>query len=286
MSTTTAVTKYQPKEIVATRAKLRDLVTSDAMRDAVKSVAPSHCDPSRLLRMAITAASRNTRLLECTQESILKALIEAGTLGLDCSGLLGRGYLVPYKNRMLSAKAKATVYEAQFQAGYLGLCDLARRDPSVVTLYPKAVYSSDEFEYEEGLEPRLVHKPDLSSEANQCKETLRLVYAVCVFTEGFRQAQVMTIAEVERHRQRSRAANEGPWATDYIAMAMKTVVRQLCKFIPQTPEMVRAATLDEVEWKAPDETEQTVLDHLDQAEEIYGEAEQQSPDAEPVDNGG
>jgi recombinational DNA repair protein RecT len=56
---------------------------------------------------------------------------------------------------------------------------------------------------------------------------------------------VMTRREVEKHRDRSATRGSGPWVTDYEAMALKTVLRKLCKFLPASVELKRAVELDE-----------------------------------------
>lgn len=229
--------KYEANALILGARTLKGLVLSKSFQASLARIAPKHISAERIACMAITAASRNPRLLECTQESVLKSLLESGSLGLDCSGLLGRGYLIPYKNGNLSRDMGRPVYEAQFQAGYLGLCDLARRSGEVVFVEGKAVYSADKFDYEEGSNPRIVHKPSLDPKAVKTQATLQFVYARAKLKGGEQQFRVMTLAEVENHRQRSRAKDSGPWVSDFVAMAIKTVIRQLCKFLPQSPEL-------------------------------------------------
>jgi len=60
-------------------------------------------------------------------------------------------YLIPYKNK--------GTYECQFQIGYKGLIDLAYRNGQMQTIQAQSVYENDYFEYEFGLEPKLVHRP-------------------------------------------------------------------------------------------------------------------------------
>lgn len=252
--------KFEQNSIIGTQSTLKSLVLENpSIQKALRRLAPKHLNAERLARMVLTAASRNPTLLQCTQASMLKSVIEASTLGLDCSGLLGRGYLVPYKNGSLSRAAGHDVYEAQFMPGYLGLCDLARRSNEIARVEGHAVFDGDVFEYEEGLNQKLVHKPSL--DANQEREvrvvvtdykqglsrvegSLKFVYAIAVYKDGGKQFVVMSVAEVERHRQRSRAKNSGPWVTDYVAMAIKTAIRQLCKWIPQSPELAKAMTIE------------------------------------------
>jgi recombination protein RecT len=74
---------------------------------------------------------------------------------------------------------------------------------------------------------------------------LRFVYAVAKLKDGGVQFDVMSRAEVDGIRARSKSADNGPWVTDYAAMALKTVVRRLFKFLPVSIEIQQAVTLDE-----------------------------------------
>ena len=186
---------------------------------------PRHLTPERLARVAITAISRNPRLLECTRESLALALIEAGQLGLEPNGIMGQAYLVPYFN------GKTKKYEAQFQIGYRGLIDLARRSGEVTKVEARVAREGDYFEYEYGLTPKLVHRPDPSG-----KGEITHVYAIAWLRGSDPIFEVMTREEVEKVRRRSKAADDGPWITDYEAMARKTVVKRLCKYLPLSPE--------------------------------------------------
>jgi recombination protein RecT len=65
------------------------------------------------------------------------------------------------------------------------------------------------------------------------------------FKDGTKQSDVMTLAEINAVRKRSRAGGEGPWVTDYAEMAKKTVFRRLSKWLTLSPEVADA--LDKVE---------------------------------------
>lgn len=186
---------------------------------------PKHLTPERLARVAITAISSNPRLLECTRESLALALIEAGQLGLEPNGVMGQAYLVPYFN------GKTKKYEAQFQVGYRGLIDLARRSGEIAKIEARAVREGDEFSYEYGLRPSLVHRPDPTTQGE-----ITHVYAIAWLRDAEPIFEVMTREQVEAIRRRSKAADSGPWVTDYESMARKTVVKRLAKYLPLSPE--------------------------------------------------
>ena len=72
-------------------------------------------------------------------------------LGLEPNTPLGQAYLIPY-----TVKGVPTV---QFQIGYKGLIDLAYRSGEIESIQAHVVYENDSFDFNYGLEPKLMHKP-------------------------------------------------------------------------------------------------------------------------------
>jgi recombination protein RecT len=196
-------------------------------KQAVASRLPSHIDPDRFIRIAVTAAAKNPKILDCSRDSILMSIYQACELGLEPGGALGEGYLVPYGNT------------CQFIPGYRGLISLARRSGQIISIEAHAVYEVDEFVVEFGLEPKLIHKPTLKTERGE----VTAFYAIARIVGGGIQHDYMTKADVDAIRKRSRAASSGPWVTDYNEMGKKTVIRRLFKSLPVSVELCRALEL-------------------------------------------
>ena len=201
-------------------ATLKDLL--DKAKTSIAAVLPKHLTPDRLIKVALVACSRTPKLLECTPSSVLQSVMTAAELGLDPSGALGSAYLVPYGNT------------CTLIVGYRGLIDLARRSGEIESIEAHLVHAADLFVCEFGLNPRLVHTPDFDVED---RGPVRLVYAVAKLKGGGYQVEVMSFAEIERIRKRSKAGNSGPWVTDWNEMARKTVVRRICKYLPLSVEV-------------------------------------------------
>jgi len=208
--------------LAARREALRDLLKDPYVRESLKAVAAKHLTPERVTKMVLLAVSRQPLLLQCTKESILKAAMTSAELGLDCSGTLGRAYLVPYRNN------KTNTYECQFIAGYQGLKELALRNSSVIKIEAHTVHEKDVFEIEYGLHQKLCHRPCLDAD----KGKVKAAYAFAELQNGSALVEVMSVSEINKIRQRSKAKDSGPWATDYSEMARKTTVRRLCKYLP------------------------------------------------------
>ena len=203
------------------------------MGPAIRQALPRHLDPDRIGRIALTALRRNAALAACDPSSFLGAVLSAAQLGLEVNTPLGHAYLVPYKS------------ECTLVVGYQGMLELARRSGEIRAIYAHAVRDGDHFGWELGLEPRLEHRP--SDDPGRHKRDITHVYAVARLKDGEPIFTVLSRAEVESYRDRSRARSSGPWVTDYEAMALKTAVRRLFRWLPRSAEMARADALGHAE---------------------------------------
>lgn len=201
------------------------------MEPAFKQALPKQISPDRFARIAMTAVRNNPALQKCNPASFLAALMHSAQLGLEPNTPLGQAYLIPYGN------------EVQFQIGYPGLLTLAYRTGEYKQIYAMQVYAGDEFEYEFGLEPKLVHKPSGTPTGEPPH-----YYAVYRLVNGGYGFAVMSRQEVEQHRDRfSPSAKRGksPWVTDFDAMALKTVLKKALKYAPKSVEFASAISSDE-----------------------------------------
>jgi len=200
---------------------------------------PKHVTADRLARVALTEVRKNPALERCDQASFLGALMTCAQLGLEPGGPLGHAYLVPFENR------KKGVMEVQFIVGYRGMIDLARRSGQIISIEARPVYEGDTFEVSFGLESNLRHIPDFDNPNRVQPDKLRFVYAVAKLKDGGIQFDVMSRREVEAVRAQSRADTSGPWVTHFEAMALKTVLRRLFKWLPISVELATAIEADE-----------------------------------------
>jgi recombination protein RecT len=205
----------------------------------IQMALPRHITADRLIRVALTSVQKNPKLLECDKISLLGAIVQAAQLGLEPDGITGLVYLVPFWN------SKKKISEVQLMIGYKGLMNLARRSGEIGAIEARLVFQKDRFTYVLGLRPVLEHYPyDGSDDAGE----MIYGYAIAHFKDGSTpQFEVMTKAQIDKHRNRSMAKDSGPWVTDYEEMARKTVVRKLLKYTPSSIEIQRAIALDEHE---------------------------------------
>lgn len=209
----------------------------EAAKTRLLDVAPKHLTPERLIRIAVAATSRSPKLLACSRESILLAVMEAAQLGLEAGSPLGHAYLVPFSNR------KNQKLEAVLVVGYKGLIELARRGGQVSSCEARVVYAKDAFECEYGLKPILTHKPYWGDDRGQPKATYAIIRLVDPSAEPI--TDVMSVGEIEAVRRRSPSGDSGPWITDWAEMARKTVLRRALKYAPMSPAIAEAIARDE-----------------------------------------
>ena len=193
---------------------------------------PKHMSVERVCRIALTEFRKTPLLMECEPMSFIAAVMVASQLGLEI-GILGSAYIVPFKNM------KKGIVECNFIPGYRGLIDLARRSGNIISISAEIVYENDIFEFEKGLNEKLIHKPTLTDKGNMIA-----AYAVAKLKDGGAQFVVLSKQEIDEVKNKAKA-QWGPWATSYEAMAQKTVVRRLFKWLPSSVEMQKAAILDE-----------------------------------------
>jgi recombination protein RecT len=226
-----APTRNQPAKWTAP-ASLAQFV--EQMRGELARALPEHLNPDRIARIALTELRRVRHLAECTQESFAGALMTCAQLGLEPGGAAGEAYLLPFFNKERRA------YEVQLIIGYQGMIKLFWQHPRAAGLDTQTVYEGDEFTYSYGLEPVLRHVPSLAGD----RGAPMAYYAVARLTNGGSAFVVLSPADVERIRKRSKASDRGPWVTDYDPMARKTCLRQLYKLLPKSPELARAVAHD------------------------------------------
>lgn len=219
----TTVVEKKPKTIF-------DIIQAGAKQFA--TALPKHINSDRFVRIAITTIRQNPKLAQCSQESLLGALMVSAQLGLE-PGTLGQCYLIPYGR------------ECQFQIGYKGMIELLRRSGQLKDIYAYSVYENDDFEITYGLDRNLIHKPNLANKGNFLG-----CYCVAILKDDTRAFEYMTKEEIEAHAKKfSKTFGNGPWKTDFEAMAHKTVVKKMLKWLPLSVEFLENIEKDDKSFK-------------------------------------
>lgn len=195
----------------------------------------SDLNAQRIIQIAATLIAQNQKLAECDAGSVIAAVMQAAILGLNPLPQLAEAFFVPYKQ------------VCTFQTGYRGWINLYHRCAIIREVYAVVVRQGDEFEYEEGLHRRLVHRPNPDIETKPDGANITYVYAVANYTNGGANFVVLPKSDVERLKRRGSG---GPaWTSDYPAMAMAKALKQLHRFIPSDGSINGAIASDERKFK-------------------------------------
>lgn len=206
-----------------------------SMEQQFQLAAPKGVEATQLVRDALTALRQTPKLAECTPQSVLGSLMSCAQLGLR-PGVLGHAYLLPFYDRRQGGQV------AQLVVGYQGLVELAHRSGQIQSLIARTVFENDHFDVDYGLEDKLIHKPYMSGDKGQPIA----YYAVAKFTTGGHAFFVMSHPEMLEYRDRyAKSKKFGPWVDNFEAMAHKTCVRQLSKWMPKSTELATAISADE-----------------------------------------
>ena len=256
---TTTIQKQDPQAIDLQRpAGNADVMASLVVRAAeqLQRASLGRIDPARVLRLALLtkmAARKNSALLRCTSGSLLWSFLDAARCGLEWDGV--EGALVPFKD------------ECRFIPMYQGLIRVATSSGTIKKISAVCVYRADEFSVLRGTEERIHHVPSFIAE--QRDADIIAAYAVATLANGERTFSVLTRGQIDRVRASSRAKDNGPWVDWFPAMAQKTAVKNLMKFVGVRDEHLDASI--EVDTRSEDGSRHLSAD-VDEPQEKVGPA--------------
>lgn len=210
-----------------------------------KAALPSDFNVTRFVQNSVALLNGNEVLMDFAKKNptgmaqIKAGLMRGAFLGLDA--LNQEMYLVPYGSTL------------NFMASYKGMVKMATKYATrpIKSIYAKVVREGDEFEEVIiGGEPSINFKPKPFNNA-----AIIGAFAVCQFSDGGIQYEVMSLADIETCRKSSKAKNGPAWSSHFSEMAKKTVIRRLSKSLPidmdaQAKEMFDAGTDIETDEKA------------------------------------
>lgn len=227
---------------------VQQLLMNDQARGQLAAVAAKHMSPERLMRVTANAIRTTPKLQNCQPLSFLGALMQCAALGLEPNTVLGHAYLIPFDNSRKIDGKWVKIPEVQLIVGYKGLIDLARRSGHITSISANIHYDDDElWEYEEGTEAKLRHIPGA-----QDGKPLH-AYAIAKFVEGGHAYVVLPWTRVMKVRDGSSGwksavqygkTEKSPWFTHEEAMAKKTAIRALSKYLPLSVEFQDAVQID------------------------------------------
>lgn len=153
----------------------------------------------------------------CTTESVGRALLKMCLEGL--SVVKGQGYFIPYGDELTWIRS------------YQGSKALAKRVGGVLDIVPNVIYQGDSFSYrintESGYKELIEHIPSIDNIDNA---KIKGAYAIITYTDGRKDLEVMTIAEIRQAWQQGYGkGNTGAHNNFTQEMCKKTVINRAAK---------------------------------------------------------
>lgn len=197
--------------------------TLQSMEKEFAVALPPQIPVGKFVRTVITTVQMNPQLLECDRRSLFATAMKAAQDGLLLDGREAAPVVFRTKNGPM----------VQYMPMIGGLLKKLRNSGELLSIAAYTVHENDSFEYELGDEERIVHKPLLNGERGR----VIAAYAVARTKDGGIYREVMSLDEIEKVRNVSRAKDAGPWASWYEEMARKTVLRRLMKRLPSSTDI-------------------------------------------------
>ena len=223
--------------------KLSVYLQNDAVKKQINQVVGGK-NGTRFISSIVSAVQSTPALQECTSPSIVNAALLGEALNLSPSPQLGQFYMVPFDNKKKGCK------EAQFQLGYKGYIQLAKRSGVYKKINVLSIKAGELISYnplEEELEINLI-------EDDYIRENTPTIGYYAMFEEvnGYRHSIYWSKQRMLAHAEKYSFAfyknggakslellEEGKipekdmwkyssfWFKDFDAMAHKTMLRQL-----------------------------------------------------------
>lgn len=205
---------------------IRALLQGGDFREQVALALPKGIAAQTFVRVALTATTRQAKLLECSKQSFFRCLLDLASVGLLPDGR--HAHLIPYGK------------ECTLILDYKGLIALAKRSGEVKAWTAELVCEKDAFSWRDGV---VSHEVDWRDQEG--RGAIQCVYSRVELADGTLDFEVMTLAEVDAIRKRSKAGQSGPWVTDFGEMAKKTVIRRHSKRLTLSSEFSSALDADD-----------------------------------------
>ena len=200
-------------------------------------LAGTNTSPQKFKQMLINELERNTRLQEVflkNPASFFASALYCAELNLSPSSLVGEFFFT-----ISGEKIKPIL-------GYKGLVALLLRSDKVKKIWAEVVYNEDDFEYELGLEPKMVHIPNFNS-VKTC-DNIKCIYA-CAKIEDEVVFKVMTLEEIKTIVEVLETPSEyyfndkkdpEKW------LLKKVVLKQMSKLMPKEDDrLLKAVSYDD-----------------------------------------
>lgn len=219
------VATKQPNPI----AQIKEVM--DNGTEQFRAALPAHIPVERFKRVLLTAVQNSPQLATADRRTFFNSAMKCAQDGLLPDGR--EAALVIYKMKVKVKEKDVWIDAVQYMPMIAGLRKKVRNSGEIATWDAKVVYEKDEFDFEEGLEPHLKHKPFIDGDPGK----VRAAYSVARLKSGETTFEVMSVYQIERIRALSKAKDGPAWKEHYGEMCRKTVARRHSKVLPMSTDL-------------------------------------------------
>lgn len=216
---------------------------SSNFKERIQQALGKKGNAEEFLSNVLMEIAKNSKLQDCTVDSVLQCIIDSANLNLTPNKQLGHAYLIPYENSYQENGQWKKRMECQLQIGYKGyIKKFGEFNMNVeVELVTKGEVETGMFEEIRGSESYIKHRP--IRKGLRTEDNIELAYAIgkC---EGRKDIIVVMSLEEIMESAKSKAYDKeerkmvnklkGAWVnnereTDFGEMCKKTLIRRLSK---------------------------------------------------------
>ena len=229
----TAIAKIKPRELTP-MGEVQDRIAK--MGAQLKSVLPSHIDPAKFQRVAMTAIQQDPSLLDADRASLFTALSKAAADGLMPDKR--EGALTIAKTKQKDGSYREMVVWMPMVAG---IVKKVRQSGEVSKMIAKAVYEKDTFDVLFGDDDRIFHKPYLDGHPGKIVGA----YSIVHLRDGSISRDFMPQWRIDKAKNAAKI--KYVWDAWPDEMAIKTVIRHHAKLLPQSTDIEAAFDNDDTQ---------------------------------------
>lgn len=210
-----------------TQAPSKALTTIAERRDKIEAMLPSTMPGNKFMQAFSDAVRNEPKLKLCNPQSLYKAVSRAAADGLYINGI--EAAIVPFGG------------DATYIPMVQGILKRMRNTGQIKSIKAGIVYAAEYmnggFEYEEGTNGTLVHRPLLMGD----RGSPVAAYSIAVLAGGVTDVCVMRADDILHIKKQARGAarSDSPWNTNEMEMWKKTVIRRHAKTLPLDSDQMR-----------------------------------------------
>lgn len=276
---------------VASRQKL---INSDKMQEHFAQVLKDNA-PSFLSGLS-TLIGLNPDLAKTNMGDLTSTAMRAAVLDLSVLPDLGEAYVIPYgKRKKVNGEWVTTDVKPQFQLGYRGIIKLVQNTGLISHIGGSVVYEGHNVKYNSLFDELKIGNEDYDPEMDEnAKKVGYIAYYTDVKT-GERIVKYWSMQRVLKHATEFSETFKGPdykdkwgntpktpWYSNFDAMAIKTVMKDLLKFAPKTSKIAQALAEDDREERTTVDVTPEIHDVIDAPETKQAVTEAPTEPTEPA----